>query len=256
MQHAAISVLILFLAVLSGCGPVWQYDYDVALRQARGRQRDLLVLFKDPLDAESGTARDALEAAAARTSMDDKVWCMLVPFHTPSRRFVAQYGILEAPAIIVVHPDSTYHALPGVRTEDEVAVFLKEAKAPGAAPNLNPQVPHRVTFPYFNVHERALDAARNQNRRLFIVYKWWVDGRSSKLIHRLSRPHVSSQFGEAVKCILDWDHIPNRRHVAKYGVTTFPAMIIVEPDGRHRVLPGVPTIDDIIRFATMGSERR
>ncbi len=258
LPYAVISAFVVFVTVVSGCGPTraWQYDYDAAVRQARSRQRDLLILYKDPLDAESGIVRDTLQSAAARVEADGKVWCMLVPFHAPSRRFMAQYGVFEAPAIVVVHPDSTYHALSGVPTEDDVVVFLKAAKGPGKAPTINPQVPHRATFSHFNIYERAQSTARNQNRRLLIVYKWWLDGRSSTLIQRLSRPHVAVQLAETVKCLLDWDHIANRGHVAKYGVRDFPALILVEPDGAYRVLRGLRTADEIIRFILAGRQSR
>ncbi len=237
------------IAATLGCGPHWLYDYDQALRQARREDRDLLILYKDPLDTRSGKMRDILESPEISSHHGDKVWCMLVPFYGPNPKFVAQYGIQEAPGLAVVHPDNTYHALTGGDSAQEVIRFLESAKPPGRTPAIDPQVPRRVTFEYFNIFERARDKARRQNRRLFIIYKWWLDPQSTEVIRRVSSPHVARYFTESVNCILDWDYVPNRRHVAQYGVQQSPALIIVEPDGTHRVLSGLHAADAIILFA-------
>ncbi|MEE9295014.1 MAG: hypothetical protein V3W34_08675 [Phycisphaerae bacterium] len=241
--------IVSVLAVVSGCGPHWEYNYDAALRQARRSDRDVLVLYKDPLDANCGQVCDILESPEVASRFSDKVWCMLVPFYGPHRHFVAQYGVAEAPAIVVVHPDNTYHTLTGVHSAERVIAFLESATAPGLTPKLDPRVPRRVALDYFNIFERARDQAERQNRRLFIIYKWWLDPDSTELIQRIRRPHVARYFQETVNCILDWDHVANRRHVAQYGATGFPAMIMVEPTGRHRVLNGLHSDEEIIRFA-------
>lgn len=242
-------VAALLVVGASGCGPHWLFSYDEAVRQARRLDRDLLVLYKDPLDVDSGRMRDILESPAIAGRYADKVWCMLVPFYAPDRKFIAQYDITEAPAIVVVHPDKTYHALPGVHDAEVVARFLANARSPGRVPKVNYQVPRQTRFEYFNVYERALEKARRQNRTLCVIYKWWLDPKSNELIHRITRPHVVRYFTDNVNCILDWDHVPNRRHVARYGVREYPAIIMVEPDGRFRVLRGLRRDEEIIRFA-------
>ncbi len=234
---------------LAGCGPVWHFDYDEAVRQARRSDRDVLILYKDPLDVDSGTMRDILESPQIASKHGGKVWCAVVPFYAPNRKFVAQYGVTEAPAVVVVHPDDTYHALLGVHASEAVERFLDGATAPGSRPKESFQVPRRAHLDYFNVFERALDKARRQNRTLCVVYKWWLDPNSTELIRRITSAHVSQYFTDKVNCVLDWDHAPNRRHVAKYGVREYPAVILVEPDGQYRVLRGLREDDDYIRFA-------
>lgn len=240
-------------AWLWGCGAPasnWQFDYDQAIHQAREAERDVLILYKDPLETRSGAVRDILESPEMAPRIGHKVRLMLVPYYAPNVRFMSQFGITEAPAIAVVHPDNTYHALAGVHTADEVASFLESAKGPGKQPTLDPQIPRQQTIEFFNTFERARDKAARQNRRLFIVYKWWLDAQSTELIRRITTEHVARYFSESVNCILDWDHAPNREHAARYGVREYPAMIIVEPDGSFRMLPGVPSDEAIIRFAT------
>ena len=242
-------VLAGFLFGTTGCAPAWHYAYDEGVRQARRQDRDLLVFYKDPLDVRCSRMRDALQSPKVRPLADRMVRCLLVPSYPPNRSFVAQYGVQETPAVVVVHPDGTYHALAGVRSADEVRDFLQSSQAPGLEPVLNPRIPRGQTFEYFNIYERAVEKSRRQNRPLFIIYKWWLHADSTELIRRVSRPDVARYFAESVNCILDWDHIANRGHVRQYGVTSFPAMVIVQPDGKYRSLTGLPSVDQIIRFA-------
>lgn len=239
----------LFLIATVGCAPQWQYAYDESVRQARREDRDLLVFYKDPLDVRSSRMRDVLQSPEVRPLTDVMVRCLLVPSYPPNRSFVAQYGVQETPAMVVVHPDGTYHKLDGVRSAREVRAFLESAKPPGMEPDQNPRIPRGQTLEYFNIYERAVEKAQRQNRRLVIIYKWWLNADSTELIRRVSRPDVARYFADSVNCILDWDHIPNRSHVRKYGATSFPAIIIVESDGRYRSLTGLPNVDQIIRFA-------
>ncbi len=215
----------------------------------------MLVFYKDPLDVNSGKLRDAVESPSVRPLANGMVQCLLVPSYPPNRSFVAQYGIRDTPALIVIHPDGTYQRLKGVHSAQEVRAFLESAKGPGLSPEVNPRIPRGTTFDYFNIYERAVEAAQRQGRRLIIIYKWWVNAESTELIRRISRPDVARYFAESVNCILDWDHVPNRSHVKKYGVTKFPAIIIVEPDGRYRSLTGLPAVDRIVRFVVASPQR-
>jgi len=237
-----------FLLAVAGCAPRWQFAYDEAVRLARRQERDMLVFYKDPLDINSGKLRDAVESAGVQPLANEMVRCLLVPSYPPNRSFVAQYGVRDTPALIVIHPDGTYHRLKGVHSAREVRSFLESARGPGLSPELNPRIPRGATFDYFNIYERAVETAQRQGRPLIIIYKWWVNPESTELIRRISRPEVARYFAESVNCILDWDHVPNRSHVKKYGVTKFPAIIIVEPDGRYRSLTGLPAVDRIVRF--------
>lgn len=235
--------------MVGGCAPIWRFDYDEACRQGRRQDRDVFIFYKDPLDVRSGRMRDVIEGPSVAPLLNDAVRCMLVPSYRPNRKFVAQYGVDQPPALIVVHPDGTYHALSGMHDAEAVRVFLASTDAPGEQPMHDIGVPRRVGFEYFNIAERAEEIARRQNRYLFIIYKWWLHPDSTELIRRASRPDVARYFAETVNCILDWDYLPNRRYVARYGVTKFPAMIMVAPDGRYQTLQGVPGVERIVRFA-------
>lgn len=247
------SILIFLAALLGGCAPVWNLDYDVAMRSARARERDVLVFYKDPLEPTSGQLRDHLQSPSVAPLLEQKVLCVLVPHYPPNRLFVAQFGVDQPPALIVVHFDTTYHALSGLRNVDEIRNFLETAKPPGARPNLDARLPRHPDFQYHNLFDRAREVAQQQNRRLVVLYKWWLHAESNELIHRVSRPEVMRYFRDSVNCILDWDFVPNREIMARYGVTSYPAVIIVEPNGESRLLTGLPSVEQIIKFAVAGS---
>ncbi len=236
------------LSVCVGCAPKWNPDINVALRQARRREAGVVVFYKDPLDTRSALMRDALETSDVLQLLSDKVRCVMVPFYPPDQRFVARYGVMQPPALIVIHPDATYHALKDAVDADSVAAFLRQAKPPGARPELDAEITTPAKMQFYNVFERAGEAARKQNRRLIVVYKWWLDGDSSELIRRFTSPSVSSYFNDSVVCLLDWDYAPNRGIVADYGVTKYPAVVALDPDGAYRVLRGLPTVEQLIRL--------
>jgi hypothetical protein len=236
--------------LLAACAPQWHYEYDPAIRQARRYDKDVLVFYKDPMGPASSRVLEHLRSPELQPLLEDKVRCTLVPFYAPNRKFTAQYGVFEPPALIVIHPDTTYHALPGLKTPAEIREFITKARPPGERPNLNPGIPTRGGFEYFNTLEPAVEKARRQNRPLFIIYKWWLDPNSTELIRRVSRPDVAEYFSRTVNCILDWDFVPNRAQVAKYGVNDYPAMILIYPDGAVRTLNGLPSVEQVIRFVT------
>jgi hypothetical protein len=237
------------VAMLTGCSHSrWHLDYEKALQEARTENKSILILYKDSLETESGRMRDILESPKVARTQSDKAWCMLVPFYAPNRQFMAQFGVHAAPAIVVVRPDLTFHALRGLHDESSVESFLAKTDQPGSRPQRNIAVPRRANLRFFNVYDRALRRAERQNRRLVVVYKWWLDGASTAMISRMYRPHVSRYLSETVNCVLDWDHAPNRRIAGRYGVTEYPAIILVEPDGTSRSLVRPQSDEAIIRF--------
>lgn len=240
---------ILMLVSGSGCAPKWHTDINKALRQARRKESPVAVFYKDPLDTRSALMHDVLETPDVQSLLSDKVRCVMVPFYPPDQKFVARYGVLQPPALIVIHPDSTYHALIDAVDEAAVSSFLRRATPPGKSPDQNVELPTSARMQFFNVFERAEEAAKSQNRRLIVIYKWWLDGDSSELIRRFTSPSVSPYFKDTVVCLLDWDYVPNRSVMAEYGVTQYPAIVAVDTDGAYRVMRGVASVEQLTRLA-------
>ncbi len=238
-------------AASGGCGPQWHFDFESAERQARNQHRPILILYKDPLDVKSSQLQDLLEKAPASTLLRDKVLCMLVTEFPPNRRYVAQYGVLQPPALVLIHPDGTYHARNGPATLQQVEGFFAGAQPPGAQPSINPQIPRSIDYSWEGIYEDAVERARQQNRELLIVYKWWLSADSTELITVFeSRPEVARHFADTVNCLLDMDYQPNQRHVRAYGVTEVPAVILVHRDGTYHAHAGPMTADQIVRFVS------
>jgi hypothetical protein len=237
---------------LVGCGPTasgWWLSYDEAQRAAQAQNQTLLVFYKNPFDPESGRMESVLELPAIRAQTRGMLRCMLLTEFEPNRRFVAQYRQDRAPALIVIHPDGTYHARGGPLSPEDTAQFLQSAAPPGSRPTLNPALPRTYEYRWINIYEDAVQEARRKNRKLLIVYKWWLSSESNELIRRIDQPEVARHFVDSVHCILDWDFIPNRQHAARYGVEKLPALILVQPDGTYDTLVGLHEISRIVRFA-------
>jgi len=245
-------LLVLAVVPLSGCAPGlagWTLSYDEAQKAAQARQSGIVVLYKDHLDPQSGRMEDVLRDSRVTPLLSGKVKCLLLTDFEPNRRFVAQYGVEEPPALIVIHPDQTSHARSGLMSVEQAVEFLKSATPPGTRPQINPQVPRTYGYNWLGIYEEALGQARRQNRPLLIVYKWWLSSESTELLRRLSRPEVARHFGDMVHCLLDWDYIPNRKIMADLGVNKVPAMVIItQSGGRYRIV-GLVEIKDIIKFA-------
>jgi len=241
----------------SGCaGAGWYYSYAEA-EQARQRERqtdrperDLLLFYKDHLDAQSGQMQDVLASPAVRPLIADKIRCVLVTDFALNQRYMAQYGVDSAPALVVVHPDGTCHARSGLLTAEQARDFLSGAVGPGSTPKTTLQVLPVPDYHWHGSYEHAVALAERQNRPLLILYKWWLSADSTELLrNRLSRPRVRRHFSKMVHCLLDWDYVPNRAHVGKYGVSKVPSLIVLRPDGTYHTLVGLPTVERIVRFA-------
>jgi hypothetical protein len=236
--------------MIAGCGSKWTYSYIEAERKAAAEERDILVIYRDHLDFSSADLEDAMQSPVLEPVTKDYVLCSLVSAYAPNRRYVAQFGVASPPAVIVVHPDGTYHAQTERLTPEDIRSFLAGAQAPGQRADRDIAVPRATDYLLRaeGVYERAVEKANRLNRPLLIIYKWWLDDESTRLIARMSRPEVAARCASAVHCILDWDYVPNRRHVARYGVGRYPAIIVVHRDGSADVLDGPASAERIIGF--------
>jgi len=87
---------------------------------------------------------------------------------------------------------------------------------------------------------QAEKEAREQNKHLFVFYKWWLDSDSNRMLsEELSDPAVKALFQDTINLLLDKEFGPEYvEYVGKYGVTSYPASIIVAPDGKFQVQTG------------------
>lgn len=99
--------------------------------------------------------------------------------------------------------------------------------------------------------------ARQEGKHLFIFYKWWLDSNSNRMLSQtLSDPKVKARFDDTINVLLDRDFAEFEHYVRKYGVTTFPASIIIAPDSTYQVRMGFVPEDRFISFAEWAKSPR
>ena len=98
--------------------------------------------------------------------------------------------------------------------------------------------------------QAAEDYAHQQNKYLFIFYKWWLSNESNRMHGDvLSDSAVGSHLHDMVTVLLEKDSSPEyARYMTKYGVTSAPAFVIVAPDGSYQVRTGFIPKDRFIEF--------
>ncbi len=88
---------------------------------------------------------------------------------------------------------------------------------------------------------KAEQRARDEGKILFVFYQLWTDPTSNRMKGRelLSDPEVEAEFRNTINVLVDRDfgsmYVGSLR---KYQVTTYPAFILVSPDGKYRALTG------------------
>jgi len=99
--------------------------------------------------------------------------------------------------------------------------------------------------------DRAEAQAREQQKNMFIFYKYYLDPDSNRMLSSdvLSDPKVVSLFQNTVNMLIDKAYGPQfETYVSKYGVRSYPASILVAPDGQYEVLKGFVPKDRFIDF--------
>lgn len=100
-------------------------------------------------------------------------------------------------------------------------------------------------------YQQAEQRAREQQRYLFIFYKYWLDSDSGRMLsgEGLSDPAVARLLKDTVNLLIDQDFGPDyRNYVAKYGVNSYPAIVMVAPDGSYQVRMGYLPKDRLVEF--------
>jgi hypothetical protein len=89
--------------------------------------------------------------------------------------------------------------------------------------------------------KQAEAQAREQDKNLFIFYKYFLDSKSNRMLGSevLSDPEVVALFQNTVNVLIDSSFGPEyEAYVDDFGVQSYPASILVAPDGRYETLEG------------------
>ncbi len=227
----------------------WVADYDTAEQQVRESGSELLILFKDPRRGADDSVEKALDDEPIKGLISEYVRCRLFKSYEPDRRYVAQYGVRRAPALIVVHKDGTYHARSGAMPATEVAAFLSNSRPPGERPTINPNIPRRPHYDWQRSIDEAEKIAMRTNQEILVVFHRSLSSDWLKLKKFFSRREVHARLADMVHCRIGFTKILASTHDTPFGILRLPALVIVRRDGTHGVLELPTCYEAIIRFA-------
>jgi thioredoxin-related protein len=99
-------------------------------------------------------------------------------------------------------------------------------------------------------YEQAEREAREQDKYLFIFYKWWLSSESNRMHNDiLTEPEVGALFQDTINVLLERDSSPEyAKYMAQYGVVSPPAFVLVAPDGTMRKKTGFVPKERFMEF--------
>ncbi len=226
----------------------WVADYESAEKQVRRTGDELMIYYKHVTADHDDPMYEALKAPAVKRQTREYVRCVLSPSYEPDRRYVAQYGVERAPALIVIHRDGTYHAGTGVMTESQIVQFLNDAVGPGSKPAINPYILREPDYAWHRSLEAAEEEARETGRSILIVLDRWPSRDWRRLKVMLARREVYSRVADMVHCRPGSMVTSAGGCAARFGVANLPAIVVVRPDGSHSNLELPTGYESIARF--------
>lgn len=253
----AVIVVAIALQFASGCKvslPRWDMggwleDYESAETQARNSDSELMIYYKRVTPGFDDPMHDALKSPPVDQLIEPYVRCVLSPSYEPDRRYVGQYGVERAPALIVVHRDGTYHARTGLVTEPQITQFLSDVVGPGRTPAINLNVRRSPKYAWHRSLESAQEEGQRTGKPILIVFDRWLSGDWMRLRAMLARREVYIRFADMVHCRPNSVFTFGRSGAARFGVDNLPAIVIMYPDGTSRALELPSSYEAIARFA-------
>jgi hypothetical protein len=260
-RRTASSLVIALAAWCAGCSmripqvhdvldsvSAWEGDFDAAERRAYRQDRPLLVYYTKAQAWENDPMLEALKSSELRDQTAEMTKCLLTPAHEPNRRYVNQFGVDRAPAIIILHSDGTYHSVQGPRTKDEVREFLAGSKPPGQSPTYNPHVPRPVRYAWISSVDRAEQAGKTRGLPVLVVIDRPFTLDWQRLAPMLERREVWSRVAGMVHCRPGLWGLGVGDAQRRLAVDGLPAIVILHPDGTHATLELPNSYEAIARF--------
>lgn len=248
----ALAALVL---LASGCRSLghrlsdgWHADYSKAEARARTSDRDLLMYYANGNAKRTARCDSTLDSERVRPALNEYVLLRLVKSHEPDRRYVAQFGVARAPAVIVARTDGTYHSRVGDFSEDALLQFLDSAQKPGLQPQENPLVPRRAAYQWHDELRPALAEAGKRHTAVMVVYyrSWSRDW--PKIGKLLGRHEVVGRMAELVHCRIKIRNPMSEAYVTPFGSLRLPAFVVARSDGSFDTLETPTSYESVVRF--------
>lgn len=227
----------------------WLADFDTAERNAAESHRECLILYLGGRPGRASPLQQAFASKSLEAKIDGKVRCILTKSYEPDRRYVAQYGVNRAPAVILVHQDGTYHARTGPMTVEEIEAFLASATTPGAKPTINPHIAKRPNYDWLDSIDTAHARSKETGKPMLVVYYRSLSRDWSSLRKLLRRHEVCSRLDDMCHCRIAVPGFAQKVAVTPFGALRLPALVIVRPDGKHDVLEQPTSYEAVALFA-------
>lgn len=244
------------VAVLSGCAaaqsltrPRWIADYDKAERRHREVGCEMLIWYKEARPGMADPLRAAFDAPELRERIKGYLRCSLLRSYEPDRRYVGQYGVERAPAVIVVHEDGTYHAQSGRMSVDDITRLLDHAEPPGARPDSNPYLHREPYYDWLDDFDHATAAAEPENKEVVVVLHRSLTRDWRRLKKILDERTVFSRFADMIHCRVATLAASADSLKERFGISRLPAIVIVHRDGTFDVLELPRSFEAVVRFA-------
>lgn len=250
-------LLLLNLVVIAGCStklpPLtwggWIAGFEQAERTARSSNKPMFIHFRTTDMGEQDAMHDALQSAAVKAHTAGHVCCCVFHSHETDRRFMRQFGVERAPALVVVHSDGTFHAQSGPQSAEQIARFLENATSSGAAPLPDPLIPREVTYDWHASLDAAESAAAKTGQPVFLVLDRWMTRDWHRLEPMLATRDVHSRVADMVHCRPSaglWSGVESAQK--RFAIANLPAVVVIRPDGEHLTLELPTSSEAIARF--------
>lgn len=235
-------------------GVTWTADYENAEQKASELGTGVLFLFTNHDRTKPDALRDHLKDPTQRGAASAYIPALLFKRNESDRRYADQFGVQRAPAIIVVHPDGSYHSTQGVLSTEKATEFLTQAVPPGTAPKLNPHIARRLGYYWHRDWATAKKAAEDNQREMFVVLERWMSRDWDILEPMIERREVYSRVAHMVHCRPGTAWNSAGAVATQLGVQNFPAIVIVPVSGDPRILELPTSYEAIVRFADQKAE--
>lgn len=226
----------------------WVADYDTAEARVRESGQPLLIYYKGNHHRTRDPIRAALDEPGMSEPLAGFVRCTLFQAYEPDRRYVAQFGVERAPALIVVHRDGTYHATSGHLTSSKMASFVAGAKQPGKTSIHDPYIPRQPRYDWLSSMDAAELAMIQSDRPILAVYARRFSNDWRKVRSLLDRPEIGRRLSGAIHCRIDVGTPLTETTITPFGALKLPAVAIARPDGSFETLELPTSADEFVRF--------
>ena len=196
----------------------------------------MVVRFVNPRPGRPDPLDQVFENARVSSRLGAYGCCVLYRTYEPDRRYVSQFGVRRAPAVIVVHPDNSYHAKTGIMSADELLAFLDDAESPGAPAIINPHIPREARYQWNDNLDEVFESVRETGRPGLIVYHRGFTGDFRAIREMMSKHEVYTRVSHMVHGHEGgWNRWAKTRETP-FGEIALPAIVWLPSDGSHEVL--------------------